>query len=59
MTASLRLADPRLLERRDLTVDDLVDLPEDLRYELIGGRLVLSTHAKTTHQLLSKRSVTP
>ncbi|XVU24315.1 hypothetical protein ACQPZJ_44995 [Actinoplanes sp. CA-054009] len=26
MTASLQLADPRLFERQDLTVDDLVDL---------------------------------
>ncbi|GIF10461.1 hypothetical protein [Actinoplanes teichomyceticus] len=29
-----------LLGRDDLTVDDIADLPEDLRYELIGGRLV-------------------
>ncbi|SNY14325.1 Endonuclease, Uma2 family (restriction endonuclease fold) [Paractinoplanes atraurantiacus] len=55
MTAALRLPDPSLLQRRDLTVDDIADLPEDLRYELIEGRLVLSPRAKTTHQLLSKK----
>jgi Uma2 family endonuclease len=54
MTAVLSLVDPHLLERRDLTVDDLADLPEDLRYELIDGRLVLTPHANLTHQLISK-----
>ncbi|XVV11551.1 Uma2 family endonuclease [Actinoplanes sp. CA-131856] len=59
MTAAPHLAEQgladRLIGRDDLTVDDIADLPEDLRYELIEGRLVLSPHAKTTHQLLSKR----
>lgn len=54
MTAVLSRVDPHLLERRDLTVDDLADLPEDLRYELIDGRLVLAPHANLTHQLISK-----
>ncbi|WP_097318768.1 Uma2 family endonuclease [Paractinoplanes atraurantiacus] len=53
MTASLQLVDPRLLERRDLTVDDLVDLPEDLHYELIDGRLVLTPSAVPLHQNIS------
>jgi Uma2 family endonuclease len=41
------LLDPRLLppseldEKHDWTVDDLANLPEDLRYELIDGRLIL------------------
>lgn len=38
----------------DLTVDDIADLPEDLRYELIDGRLVLSPHAIPVHQLLTR-----
>jgi Uma2 family endonuclease len=50
MTAALQLVDPRLLERRDLTVDDLADLPEDLHYELIDGRLVLTPSAVPLHQ---------
>jgi len=36
----------------DLTVDDIVSLPEDLRYELIDGRLVLTPFALPLHQLL-------
>ena len=55
MTAATLLLDPHLLQRRDLTVDDLTGLPEDLRYELIEGRLVLTPHAKPTHQLISKQ----
>jgi Uma2 family endonuclease len=55
MTAVLPPVDLRLLERNDLTVDDLVDLPEDLRYELIDGRLVLTPHALPVHQYLSMR----
>ena len=43
-----------LLGRDDLTVDDIADLPEDLRYELIDGRLVLSPLAIPVHQLLSR-----
>jgi Uma2 family endonuclease len=40
MTAALQL--PSLLdEKQDWTVDDLASLPEDLRYELIDGRLIL------------------
>lgn len=40
MTAALKL--PSLLdEKQDWTVDDLASLPQDLRYELIDGRLVL------------------
>jgi Uma2 family endonuclease len=40
MTAALQL--PSLLdEKQDWTVDDLVNLPKDLRYELIDGRLIL------------------
>jgi Uma2 family endonuclease len=54
MTAVLPLVDPHLLERHDLTVDDLADLPEDLRYELIDGRLVLTPHARPSHQMISK-----
>nr|WP_255644780.1 Uma2 family endonuclease [Actinoplanes polyasparticus] len=57
MTAVLSLVDPRLLERHDLTVDDLADLPEDLRYELIDGRLVLTPHALPIHQIIVNRTV--
>jgi Uma2 family endonuclease len=40
MTAALQL--PSLLdEKQDWTVDDLANLPKDLRYELIDGRLIL------------------
>jgi Uma2 family endonuclease len=42
MTAALQL--PSLLdEKQDWTVDDLVNLPKDLRYELIDGKLILSS----------------
>ncbi|MFC7534241.1 Uma2 family endonuclease [Actinoplanes sp. GCM10030250] len=41
-----------LLGRDDLTVDDIADLPDDLRYELIDGRLVLSPLALPIHQFL-------
>ncbi|GAA3337906.1 Uma2 family endonuclease [Amorphoplanes nipponensis] len=44
-----------LLRRDDLTVDDIVELPEDLHYELIDGRLVLTPLALPLHQLLSMR----
>ncbi len=44
-----------LLQRDDLVVDDLTGLPEDLRYELIEGRLVVSPYAKPIHQLIAKR----
>jgi len=57
MTASLPLAELDrdeldLLRRDDLTVDDIVNLPEDLHYELIDGRLVLTPLALPTHQLI-------
>ncbi|MEU8814047.1 Uma2 family endonuclease [Actinoplanes sp. NPDC048796] len=40
MTAALHV--PSLLdEKQDWTVDDLASLPQDLRYELIDGRLIL------------------
>ncbi|MEU7901943.1 Uma2 family endonuclease [Actinoplanes sp. NPDC049118] len=61
MTASLRLADLHpaeldLLRRDDLTVDDIVNLPEDLHYELIDGRLVLTPLAFPIHQLLGMKT---
>jgi Uma2 family endonuclease len=40
MTATLHLPDLDR-QRQDWTVDDLASLPEDLRYELIDGRLIL------------------
>lgn len=57
MTAALQFADPHLLRRHDLTVDDLVELPEDLRYELINGRLLLSPMALPIHQFIQHRTV--
>jgi Uma2 family endonuclease len=61
MTATLPLAnlDPDeldLLRRDDLTVDDIVNLPEDLHYELIDGRLVLTPLALPIHQYLSRHT---
>ena len=58
MTAALRLAVPELVDRQDLTVDDVAHLPEDLRYELIDGRLVLAPHAPISHQLIAMRIAT-
>ncbi|WP_328461528.1 Uma2 family endonuclease [Actinoplanes sp. NBC_00393] len=59
MTAAPHLNEQDLIEhllgRDDLTVDDIADLPEDLRYELIDGRLVLSPFALPIHQLLGFR----
>lgn len=55
--ASLRPAELDLLRRDDLTVDDIVDLPEDLSYELIDGRLVLTPLALPVHQHLSSEVV--
>ncbi|MCC6943457.1 MAG: Uma2 family endonuclease [Thermomicrobiales bacterium] len=47
MTAVLQL-------ERPYTVDDLKDLPEDgLRYEIIGGELIVSPSPSTKHQLAS------
>ncbi|MEV6848398.1 Uma2 family endonuclease [Actinoplanes sp. NPDC051411] len=56
MTAVMLPVDPALLERDDLTVDDLVDLPEDLRYELIDGRLVLTPRALTIHNFIGRQT---
>jgi Uma2 family endonuclease len=39
-----------LIGRHDLTVDDVASLPEDLRYELVHGRLVLTPSPMPTHQ---------
>jgi Uma2 family endonuclease len=50
---SLFPAELDLLRRDDLTVDDIVNLPEDLHYELIDGRLVLTPLALPLHQMLS------
>ncbi|WP_433296995.1 Uma2 family endonuclease [Actinoplanes sp. CA-030573] len=59
MTAALPLAGQDLIDyllgRDDLTVDDLTDLPEDLRCELIDGRLVLTPNALPIHQTISMR----
>jgi Uma2 family endonuclease len=45
MTAALKLPsaldESSLLSKEDWTVDDLANLPKDLRYELIDGRLIL------------------
>jgi len=45
MTAALHLSD-----KRDWTVDDVATLPEDLPYELIEGRLVLTPAPLPIHQ---------
>ena len=54
-SGSLFPAELDLLRRDDLTVDDIVNLPEDLHYELIDGRLVLTPLALPIHQFLSMR----
>jgi Uma2 family endonuclease len=56
MTAVMLPVDPRLLERDDLTVNDLTSLPEDLRYELINGRLVLTPSALTIHNFIGRQT---
>ncbi|MEV6635505.1 Uma2 family endonuclease [Actinoplanes sp. NPDC051470] len=43
-----------LLNRTDVTVAELARLPEDLRYELINGRLVLSPAAPTVHSIICR-----
>ncbi len=53
---SLLPAELDLLRRDDLTVDDIANLPEDLHYELIDGRLVLTPLALPIHQLLSSET---
>jgi Uma2 family endonuclease len=58
MTTAPHLTDQDLVDyllgRDDLTVDDIADLPEDLRYELIDGRLVLTPRALPIHQIISQ-----
>lgn len=49
---------PEMLDSRSLTVADVANLPEDLRYELIDGRLVLSPSAMPLHQHISLRVIT-
>jgi Uma2 family endonuclease len=53
MTAALDLPD-----KRDWTVKDLASLPEDLHYELIHGRLILSPSPLPFHQFLGLRLAT-
>ncbi|MBB2942205.1 Uma2 family endonuclease [Actinoplanes lutulentus] len=55
MSVTLHVDLAALLARRDLTVDDIADLPEDLRYELIDGRLVVSPLALPIHQFIAFR----
>ena len=59
MTAAPHLTESGLLDhllgRDDLTIDDITDLPEDLHYELIQGRLVVSPVGNPIHQLISVR----
>ena len=50
MTAAVHLVDPGLIGRRDLTVAEVADLPDELHYELIDGRLVLTPAALPIHQ---------
>ncbi|MFI5931305.1 Uma2 family endonuclease [Actinoplanes sp. NPDC051494] len=55
MTAALSsLDDLGLADKQDWTVDDLASLPKDLRYELLHGRLVLSS-PKTFHQWVAHK----
>jgi Uma2 family endonuclease len=46
-------AAPHLSDKRDWTVDDVANLPEDLHYELIDGRLILSPSPLPFHQFLA------
>jgi Uma2 family endonuclease len=50
MTTALHLPD-NLVDKQDWTVDDLASLPQDLRYELIDGRLLLPSPTGF-HQIL-------
>jgi Uma2 family endonuclease len=52
MTAAL----PRL-DSPNWTVDDVAHLPEDLHYELINGRLILTPAAMPIHQSIGVRIV--
>jgi Uma2 family endonuclease len=61
MTAALQLPssldNPALLEnKQDWTVDDLANLPKNLRYELIDGRLVLTPRAVTIHNFIGRHT---
>jgi len=47
-------ARPSYLDRTEWTVDDLKDLPEDLNYELVNGRLILPSPT-FTHQEIAIR----
>ncbi|NUR70005.1 MAG: Uma2 family endonuclease [Hamadaea sp.] len=47
-------ARPTYLDRTEWTVDDLKDLPEDLNYELVNGRLILPSPT-FTHQEIAIR----
>ena len=51
MTAALHLPD-----RQDWTVDDLASLPEEARYELVGGELI-PLDPTALHQLIVIRAV--
>ncbi|WP_433721526.1 Uma2 family endonuclease [Actinoplanes sp. CA-051413] len=53
MTAAVHLSD-----KRDWTVDDVASLPEDLHYELINGRLVLTPAPLPIHQSIGIRIAT-
>ena len=61
MTAAPHLTESDLIDhllgRDDLTVDDITGLPEDLRYELIDGRLVLTPVGLPLHQFLANQAV--
>ena len=61
MTAAPHLTESDLIDhllgRDDLTVDDITGLPEDLRYELIDGRLVLTPVGLPIHQILATKTV--
>src|SRR5918997_6532197 len=46
------IAAPNLPDKRDWTVDDVANLPEDLHYELIDGRLVLTPSPTPFHQFV-------
>jgi Uma2 family endonuclease len=55
MTAALHLSDLLLSDRDDLTVEDVASLPEDLFFELINGRFVLTPAALPIHQTIGLR----
>jgi Uma2 family endonuclease len=51
-------ASPNVSGEPEWTVDDVRHLPEDLHYELIGGRLMLSPPVLPFHQVLSLQTAT-